>query len=200
MCCVWTVKPSSYQLEQLEAAGSGPGGLLRGLLHSVSRSRGWVLAGAALGQGDHVPSMLMHILLWFTALHCRYKFTLYICRVVFYYEFVVLLFMRKCMYLCMYVCIIFIERRRYQLYHHDLKFMYVCMYVDGAGHDAWIAVNANEVGRSGGGLPSTSPSSSSSGSNTKAAGKIEQVAISLTCMMMLLPMMTMYVCTVSWSG
>jgi hypothetical protein len=34
-------------------AGSGPGGLLRGLLHSVSRSRGWVLAGAALGQGDH---------------------------------------------------------------------------------------------------------------------------------------------------
>eukprot|EP01036_Dinobryon_divergens_P022112 gene22112-30346_t len=43
------VKPSSYQLEQLEAAGPGPGGLLRGLLHSVSRSRGWVLAGAALG-------------------------------------------------------------------------------------------------------------------------------------------------------
>ena len=44
------VKPSSYQLEQLEAAGPGPGGLLRGLFHSVSRARGWVLAGAALGQ------------------------------------------------------------------------------------------------------------------------------------------------------
>ena len=71
--------------------------------------------------------------------------------------------------------------------------MYVCMYVVGAGHDAWIAVNANEVGRSGGGLPTTSPSSSSSGSNTKATGKIEQVAISLTYMMMLLPMMTMCV-------
>ena len=50
--CLCAVKPSSYQLEQLEAAGPGPGGLLGGLLHSVSRSRGWVLAGAALGQGD----------------------------------------------------------------------------------------------------------------------------------------------------
>ena len=50
--CLRIVKPSSYQLEQLEAAGPGPGGLIRGLLHSVSRSRGWVLAGAALGQGD----------------------------------------------------------------------------------------------------------------------------------------------------
>jgi hypothetical protein len=42
-------KPTSYQLEQLEANGAGPGGFLRGMLHSASRSKGWVLAGAALG-------------------------------------------------------------------------------------------------------------------------------------------------------
>ena len=34
-------KPSSYYLEGLEAAS--------GMLHSVSRSKGWVLAGAAIG-------------------------------------------------------------------------------------------------------------------------------------------------------
>ena len=61
MCvCLCAVKPSSYQLEQLEAAGPGPGGLLRGLLHSVSRSRGWVLAGAALGQGG-IRVFVLHV-------------------------------------------------------------------------------------------------------------------------------------------
>mmetsp|Transcript_20813 Transcript_20813/g.28881 ORF Transcript_20813/g.28881 Transcript_20813/m.28881 type:complete len:312 (-) Transcript_20813:86-1021(-) len=43
------LKPTSYQLEQLEATGAGPGGYLRGIFHSLSRSKGWVLAGAALG-------------------------------------------------------------------------------------------------------------------------------------------------------
>lgn len=40
-------KPSSYYFEQLESAN--------GWLHSISRSRGWVLAGASLGHDAWIP-------------------------------------------------------------------------------------------------------------------------------------------------
>lgn len=41
------IKPTSYFLESLEAPN--------GILHSVSRSRGWVLAGGALGHDAWIP-------------------------------------------------------------------------------------------------------------------------------------------------
>jgi hypothetical protein len=41
------LKPSSYYLGGLESSG--------GLLYSISRSRGWVLAGAALGHDAWIP-------------------------------------------------------------------------------------------------------------------------------------------------
>lgn len=40
------IKPTSYYLEQLEAGG---------MFHALSRSRGWVLAGSALGHDAWIP-------------------------------------------------------------------------------------------------------------------------------------------------